>query len=67
MPMFVWLLTQHPKAAGGVYATYGGVYIAVALAWLWIVKSVRPTMADVIGVAVCLLGAAIIIFGGHTA
>ena len=33
---FVWLLTLHPQAAGRVYAAYGGVYISVALIWLWI-------------------------------
>lgn len=64
---FVWLLTLHPSyAAGRVYAAYGGVYIGVALAWLWAVDSVRPTLTDFIGVGVCLLGMAIIIFGpGH--
>ena len=33
--VFVWLLTLHPQAAGRVYAAYGGVYISVALMWLW--------------------------------
>lgn len=39
--LFVWLLTLHPTDAGRVYAAYGGVYIAVALAWLWLVEGVR--------------------------
>lgn len=60
---FVWLLTLHPHAAGRVYAAYGGVYIAVALAWLWAVDSVRPTAADWVGVCFCLIGMAIIMFG----
>ena len=60
---FVWLLTLHPDAAGRVYAAYGWVYIVVALLWLWVVESVRPTVTDLVGVAVCLLGAAIILFG----
>ena len=60
---FAWLLTLHPHAAGRVYAAYGGVYICVALAWLWLVDSVRPTATDFIGVSVCLLGMAIIMFG----
>lgn len=63
---FAWLLTLHPHAAGRVYAAYGGVYISVALVWLWAVDSVRPTLTDCVGVAVCLLGMAIIMFGpGH--
>ena len=62
---FVWLLTLHPHAAGRVYAAYGGVYITVALAWLWAVDAVRPTVTDVVGVAVCLLGMAIIMLGAR--
>jgi len=60
---FAWLLTLHPQAAGRVYAAYGGVYISVALVWLWAVDSVRPTFTDFVGVGVCLLGMAIIMFG----
>ena len=60
---FAWLLTLHPHAAGRVYAAYGGVYIGVALVWLWAVDSVRPTVTDWVGVGVCLLGMAIIMFG----
>jgi len=29
--LYAWLVTLHPTAAGRTYATYGGVYIAVAL------------------------------------
>jgi len=60
---FAWLLTLHPNAAGRVYAAYGGVYISVALIWLWLVDAVRPTASDWLGVTVCLIGSAIIIFG----
>lgn len=60
---FAWLLTLHPQAAGRVYAAYGGVYICVALAWLWAVDSVRPSLTDWVGVSVSLLGMLIIMFG----
>jgi len=60
--LFAWLLSIHPDAAGRVYAAYGGVYICVALLWLWVVDGVKLTMWDVIGGAVALLGMAIIIF-----
>jgi small multidrug resistance family-3 protein len=65
LSLFAWLLTLHPQAqaAGRVYAAYGGVYISVALMWLWAVDSVRPTISDWIGVGVCLVGMAIIMFG----
>ena len=46
LALFVWLLTLHPAAAGRVYAAYGGVYITVALAWLWGVDGVRPSVWD---------------------
>jgi small multidrug resistance family-3 protein len=61
--LFVWLLSIHPTAAGRVYAAYGGVYISVAIVWLWLVDSIKPSMTDLVGVAVCLLGAAIIMLG----
>ena len=62
LALFAWLLSLHPTAAGRVYAAYGGVYVAVALGWLWLVDGVRPGVWDVLGVAVILLGAAIIMF-----
>ena len=64
---FVWLLTLHPHAAGRVYAAYGGVYVSVALMWLWAVDAVRPTPTDWIGVGVCVLGMGIILFGPRPA
>ena len=60
---FAWLLSLHPQAAGRVYAAYGGVYIGVALVWLWAVDSIRPTLTDWVGAAVALLGMLIIMFG----
>ena len=60
LALFAWLLTLHPAAAGRVYAAYGGVYIAVALAWLWAVDGVKPTVWDAAGAAISLTGMAII-------
>jgi small multidrug resistance family-3 protein len=60
--LFVWLLSLHPAAAGRVYAAYGGVYVAVALGWLWLVDGLRPTAWDLIGAAVMLVGMGIIMF-----
>jgi small multidrug resistance family-3 protein len=58
---FVWLLTLHPHAAGRVYAAYGGVYVGVAILWLWLIESVRPTAWDAVGVATTLVGMSIIV------
>lgn len=63
LAVFAWLLTLHPHAAGRVYAAYGGVYITVAIFWLWAVDGVRPSQWDVVGVLVSLVGMAIIMFG----
>lgn len=60
---FAWLLTLHPQAAGRTYAAYGGVYIGVAIIWLWAIESIRPSLTDWVGVSVSLLGMFIIIFG----
>ena len=59
---FVWLLALHPFAAGRTYAAYGGVYVATALLWLWLVDGVRPGRWDLIGAAVSVAGMAIILF-----
>tara|TARA_Y100000588_G_C14163752_1_gene885981 strand:+ start:585 stop:938 length:354 start_codon:yes stop_codon:yes gene_type:complete len=62
LALFVWLLSLHPTAAGRVYAAYGGVYIFVAILWLWIVDGIRPTVWDIVGVTVALIGMTIIMF-----
>jgi small multidrug resistance family-3 protein len=64
LALFAWLLTLHPTAAGRVYAAYGGVYIAVALLWLWRVDRAPVTPWDLIGAAVALAGMGIIVWGG---
>ena len=64
---FAWLLTLvEVEAAGRAYATYGGVYIAASLVWLWAFEGMRPDRWDLTGAAICLLGAGIILFGPRT-
>lgn len=58
---FVWLLTLHPSAAGRTYAAYGGVYVAVAIGWLWWVERTAPTSWDWIGTAITITGMATIV------
>lgn len=62
LALFAWLLTLHPAASGRVYAAYGGVYIGVAIVWLWLVEGIRPTGWDLLGAAVAMLGMAIIMY-----
>lgn len=61
--LFAWLLSLHPTAAGRVYAAYGGIYIGVAILWLWAVDKVQPSTTDWIGVGVSLAGMLIIMYG----
>lgn len=65
LALFVWLLTLHPQAAGRVYAAYGGVYIGVAILWLWLVESTRPTATDLVGAAITFTGMAVIMLGAR--
>ena len=60
--LFVWLLSLHPTSVGRAYAAYGGVYVATAIAWLWAVDGVRPTVWDLVGALVAITGMAIIMF-----
>ena len=64
LALFVWLLTLHPAASGRIYAAYGGVYVAVALVWLWLVDGVALTAWDVAGVSITLAGMGVIVWGG---
>lgn len=63
LALFAWLLTlSSAEHAGRAYAVYGGVYIVASLGWLWAVEGFRPDRWDLIGAAVCLAGAAIILW-----
>lgn len=61
---FAAALTQvEASVAGRAFAAYGGVYVAASLLWLWQVEGFRPDRWDMLGGAVCLAGAALVVFG----
>jgi len=65
--LFALVLTRiDTPEAGRAYAAYGGIYILSSLLWLWCIEGVRPDRWDITGATVCLLGAAIILFGPRT-
>jgi small multidrug resistance family-3 protein len=62
--LFAYLLTLVDASnAGRAYAAYGAIYIAASIVWLRLVEKPMPDGADLIGASVCLVGAAIIMFG----
>ncbi len=68
LTLFAFLLTKVDSLfAGRAYAAYGGVYIAASLGWLWAVEGARPDRWDAAGAVICLIGAAVILFGPRAA
>lgn len=62
--LFAYLLTLvETNSAGRAYAAYGGVYICASLGWMWAIEGIRPDRWDIIGSAICIVGAGVIIFG----
>lgn len=61
---FAYLLTLvEADAAGRAFAAYGGIYIAMSLIWLSAVEGFEPDRFDIIGGALALAGAAVIVLG----
>ena len=56
------MLTRAPTVfAGRAFAAYGGVYIVAALAWLRAIEGADLRATDILGAALALLGAAVIL------
>ena len=62
LSLFAWLLTLHPTGAGRTYAAYGGIYVVIAVFWMWLMEGQRPDRWDLFGAGISLLGMAIIVF-----
>ena len=59
---FAVALTRVDSAfAGRAYAAYGGIYIVASLVWLWAAEGQRPTVPDLIGATLAIVGALVII------
>jgi small multidrug resistance family-3 protein len=64
--LFALFLTRaEAQFAGRAFAAYGGVYIAASLAWLALVENRQPVATDYLGALLCLVGAAVILYGGQ--
>lgn len=47
---------------GRVYATYGGIFIVMALLWTWKIDGFKPDKYDIIGALIALIGVCVIIY-----
>ena len=62
--VFAVLLTRIDSGfAGRAYAAYGAVYIGASLVWLWLMEGQQPDNWDLMGAAICMLGATVILWG----
>lgn len=52
-----------PEASGRIYATYGGIYIALSISWLKFVDNIKLSTFDLIGAGIILLGTLVIVLG----
>lgn len=68
LTVFAYALTRvDSDFAGRAYAAYGGIYIMASVSWLWVVERHAPDRWDIMGSAVALAGAAIILWGPRAA
>ena len=68
LALFAALLTLSPaELAGRAFAAYGGLYIVTSLWWMWVVEGQIPDRWDILGGALCLLGASVILFAPRAA
>ena len=51
---------EHPF--GRIYAAYGAVFIVLSVLWGWGIDGKLPDLRDWIGAAICILGAAIMMW-----
>lgn len=62
--LFALVLTRvEADFAGRAFAAYGGIYIVISLLWIRVAEGGRPSEADIIGVLLCLAGAATLLWG----
>ena len=62
--LLLYGITQSQQAFGfgRVFAAYGGVFIALALVWGWLIEGQSPDRWDLIGASLALIGAAVILW-----
>lgn len=56
------LPTLQPAHFSRVYAAYGGLFVVMSLLWGWALEGDAPDRWDLVGMALCLAGAAVIFY-----
>jgi small multidrug resistance family-3 protein len=46
---------------GRVYAAYGGIFVALSLAWGIVVDGFRPDRWDLLGATICIVGVVVMV------
>jgi small multidrug resistance family-3 protein len=54
--------TLQPSNFGRVYATYGGIFVVMAIIWGFIIDKKRPDKFEIVGGFIVLVGAFIIFY-----
>lgn len=66
--VYGFVATLQPDANfGRILAAYGGVFVAGSLAWGMAFDGFRPDRWDMIGVGICLIGVAVIMYAPRPA
>lgn len=58
--------TLQPAGFGRVYAAYGGIFMAMALMWGWLVAGHAPDRYDLLGAAIAVVGMLVIMYAPRT-
>jgi len=62
LALFALSLTRVDVAfAGRAFAAYAGIYVIASLTWLLFAERARPTIADLVGCALCFAGTIVIV------
>ncbi len=54
--------TLQPAHFGRVYATYGGVFVVLAVLWGWLIDGVKPHRLDLLGASMCVVGVGVMMY-----
>ena len=63
LALYAYMQTAQAFTFGRAFAAYGGVFIAAATLWGWWVDGRAPDRFDGLGALICLIGAAVILWG----